>query len=220
MPENAISQNKFRHEIVRKMVHMCTFSIVIFIYFVEQKTAAIVLGTLLLLLFIGNTILLSSRFRILNDLNIKYFSFLLRDDEKYGYLSSNWFLLGCFLSVLLFPKYVAMLAITVLIFGDAFAALIGIRFGKHKFKNGKSLEGTLGFIFVSWLFLAIFVLLLRDIETSFIVASFIAIPIVAVVEIYSKQIKIDDNLLIPFVFGVLVIILMNVFKALQSVLIF
>jgi len=29
----------------------------------------------------------------------------------------------------------------------------------------------------------------------------ISIPIVAVAELYSKQIKIDDNLIIPLVFG-------------------
>ncbi|MDR0767650.1 MAG: SEC59/DGK1/VTE5 family protein [Methanosarcinales archaeon] len=212
MPGNAASQNKFRNEIARKLLHMCSFLIVVFIYFADKKTACIVIGALLALLFIGNTILLSSRFRIINDFKVKYFSFLLRDDEKYGYISSNWFLLGCFLSVLLFPKYVAMLAITVLIFGDAFAALIGIRFGKHKFKNGKSLEGTLGFIAVSWLFLAAFALLLPNAGLSFATASFIAIPIVAAAEVYSKQIKIDDNLVIPIVFGVLAVLLMKIFE--------
>ena len=137
---------KYRHEVARKLLHMCSFLIVIFIYLTEKTMACIVIGMILVILFIGNTILLSSRFRFLNELKVKYFSFLLRDDEKYGYISSNWFLLGCFLSVLLFQKEIAMLAITVLIFGDAFAALIGMKFGKHKFKNGKSWEGTLGFI--------------------------------------------------------------------------
>ncbi|WNY24106.1 Phytol kinase [Methanimicrococcus hongohii] len=212
MSENADSQNKFRNEIARKILHMCSFLIVIFIYFVDKKTACIVIGALLVLLFAANTLLLSSRFQIINDFKVKYFSFLLRDDEKHGYISSNWFLLGCFLSVLLFPKYVAMLGITVLIFGDAFAAIIGVRFGKHKFKNGKSLEGTLGFIVVSYLFLTAFMLLLPDAGISFAVASFIAIPIVAVAEIYSKQIKIDDNLVIPIVFGVLTVVLMKIFE--------
>ncbi|WNY29075.1 hypothetical protein MmiEs2_12890 [Methanimicrococcus stummii] len=212
MPADEAFQKKYRNEIARKILHMCSFLIVIFIYFANRLTACIVIGALLALLFIGNTLILSSRFTLINDIKVKYFSFLLRDDEKYGYISSNWFLLGCFLSVLLFPKYVAMLGITVLIFGDAFAALIGMRFGKHKFKNGKSLEGTLGFIAVSWLFLAGFVLLLPDAGTAFAVASLISIPVVAVAEIYSKQIKIDDNLVIPIVFGILACVLMKIFE--------
>ena len=191
---------KYRHEIARKLLHMCSFLIVIFIYFTDKKSACIAIGAALLILFIGNTILLSSKLSFLNEIKIKYFSFLLRDDEKYGYISSNWFLLGCFLSVLLFQKEIAMLAITVLIFGDAFAALIGMKFGKHKFKNGKSWEGMFGFIGVSILFLAGFVFAL-DLSMTFALASLISIPIVAVAELYSKQIKIDDNLIIPLVFG-------------------
>jgi len=199
--EKAKSQ-KFRHEIARKLLHMCSFLIVIFIYLTDKKTACIVIGAILALLFVGNTILLSSHFRFLNEFKVKYFSFLLRDNEKYGYISSNWFLLGCFLSVLLFQKEIAMLAITVLIFGDAFAALIGMKFGKHKFKNGKSWEGTIGFIGVSYLLLAGFYLVL-NLTLSFVAAALIVIPITAVAEVYSKQIKIDDNLLIPLIFGIL-----------------
>ena len=193
---------KYCHEIARKLLHMCSFLIVIFIYLADKKTACIVIGTLFVLLFIGNTILLSSGLRVLNEFKIKYFSFLLRDNEKYGYISSNWFLLGCFLSALLFSKEIAMLAITVLIFGDAFAALIGMKFGKHKFKNGKSWEGTLGFIGVSYLLLAGFYFAV-SLTLSFAAAALIVIPITAVSEIYSKQIKIDDNLLIPLIFGFL-----------------
>jgi len=207
--EKAKSQ-KFRHEIARKLLHMCSFLIVIFIYLTDKKTACIVIGAILALLFVGNTILLSSQFRFLNEFKVKYFSFLLRDNEKYGYISSNWFLLGCFLSVLLFQKEIAMLAITVLIFGDAFAALIGMKFGKHKFKNGKSWEGTIGFIGVSYLLLVGFYSVL-NLTLSFAVAALIVIPITAVSEVYSKQIKIDDNLLIPLIFGILMTGLLYIF---------
>ena len=197
-----ITSQKYRHEIARKLLHMCSFLIVIFIYSADKNTACVVIGALFLILFIGNTILLSSGFRFLNEFKVKYFSFLLRDDEKYGYISSNWFLLGCFLSVFLFQKEIAMLAITILIFGDAFAALIGMKFGKHKFKNGKSWEGTLGFIGVSYLLLAGFYFAL-SLTLLFVAAALIAIPITAVSEVYSKQLKIDDNLLIPLIFGLL-----------------
>lgn len=209
-----VNSLKYRNEIARKLLHMSSFVIVFFIYFVSRKTACIVIGALFLFLFIGNTILLSSRFQFLNAFKIKHFSFLLRENEKNGYISSNWFLLGCFLSVLLFSKTIAMLAITVLIFGDAFAAFIGMRFGKHKFKNGKSLEGTLGFIGISSLFAAIFCFLF-DPGFPFAVSAALTIPIVALVELYSKQIKTDDNLTIPISFGILMTIFMLLFETLN-----
>jgi hypothetical protein len=82
---------KYRHEIARKLLHMCSFLIVIFIYFTDKKSACIAIGAALLILFIGNTILLSSKLSFLNEIKIKYFSFLLRDDEKYGYISQIGF---------------------------------------------------------------------------------------------------------------------------------
>ena len=209
--EKTVSDKKYRNEVARKIIHMSSFLIVLFIYFVDKLTACIVIGLLLLLLFTGNSLLLYSKFRFLNDIKVKYFSFLLRDNEKYGYISSNWFLLGCFLSVLLFQKYIAMLGITVLIFGDAFAALIGMRFGKHRFKNGKSVEGTLAFIGVSYLFLAGFAFFLKP-DLFFIIAALISMPIVAVFEVYSKQIKMDDNLLIPILFGVFMVFLLFILE--------
>ena len=209
--EKTVSDKKYQNEIVRKIIHMSSFLIVIFIYFADKWTACVVTGILFLLFFTANSLLLYSKFRFLNDIKVKHLSFLLRENEKYGYISSNWFLLGCFLSVLLFQKYIAMLGITVLIFGDAFAALIGMRFGKHRFKNKKSVEGTLAFIAVSYLFLAGFAVFLK-LDTLFIIAALVSIPAVSVFEIYSKQLKIDDNLLIPILFGVLMISLLFVFE--------
>jgi len=115
--EKTVSDKKYRNEIARKIIHMSSFFIVLFIYFADKMTACLATGLFFLLVFVGNSVLLYSKFRFLNDIKVKYFSFLLRDNEKYGYISSNWFLLGCFLSVLLFSKYIAMLGITVLIFG-------------------------------------------------------------------------------------------------------
>ncbi|MCL2862641.1 MAG: SEC59/DGK1/VTE5 family protein [Methanimicrococcus sp.] len=209
--EKAASGKKYRNEVSRKILHMLAFLIVVFIYFTDRTAACLVIGIALILLFACNSLLLYSKLKFLNDIKVKYFSFILRDNEKYGYISSNWFLLGCFLSVLLFPKYVAMLGITILIFGDAFAALIGMRFGKHKFKNGKSVEGTLAFIGVSYLFLAGFAVVLK-LDAPFILAAIASIPVTAVSEIYSKQIRVDDNLLIPIVFGVLMVAMLFIFE--------
>ncbi|MCL2141330.1 MAG: SEC59/DGK1/VTE5 family protein [Methanimicrococcus sp.] len=203
--EEKVKSDKYRNEVSRKLLHMCSFLIVIFIYFVPKWTAVIVLFILFLVVFIGNFLILN--ISSLNNIKIKYFSFLLRDSEKAGYISSNWFLLGCALSVLLFSKHIAMLGISILIFADAFAALVGMKFGKHKFKNGKSFEGSAAFIVVSYLFTAGFYIIL-DSGIAFTTAALLSAPLVAVIEIYSKQIKIDDNLTIPISFGVFMTVFM------------
>ena len=199
MQETKVKSSKYRNEISRKLLHMCTFLFVIFIYFVPKMTAFAVLFALFLIVFIGNFLVLN--ISALNSIKLKYFSFLLRDSEKSGYISSNWFLLGCALSVLLFSQHAAMLGISILIFADAFAALIGMKFGRHKFKNGKSLEGSAAFFIVSCLFTAGFYFALHS-GIVFTAAALLSIPIVTAIEIYSKQIKIDDNLTIPLSFGI------------------
>ncbi|WNY25624.1 diacylglycerol/polyprenol kinase family protein [Methanolapillus millepedarum] len=204
-PEKKFS---YRQEVKRKLLHMTSFVFVIFIYLTNKETACLVIGFLFIALVIAEQ--LCRIFPALNDIKIKYFSPVLRENEKSGNVSSVWFLLGCFLSVLLFSKEVAMLGITILIFGDAFAALIGKRFGKHKFKNGKSLEGTLGFIGVSLLFLIAYAFIL-DLSRIFIILSVISIVAAAIVEIYTKQLKADDNLTIPLTFGISMWILTWIF---------
>ena len=202
---SATPSAKYRNEIFRKLLHMCSFLIVIFIYLSPRQTTLIVLLLLFLTVFISNFLIL--KFPPLNNIKIKYFSFLLRDGEKNGYISSNWFLLGCFLSVLLFSQHTAMLGISILIFSDAFAALVGMRYGRHKFKNGKSLEGALAFIAVACLFTAGFYIVLKT-GAAFTAAALLSIPLVAVIEIYSKKIKIDDNLTIPISFGLFMMVFM------------
>lgn len=51
------------------------------------------------------------------------------------------FLLGLFLSFLLFPHKIAVAAVTFLIFGDLAAKLFGIVYGRRRFFH-KTVEGT------------------------------------------------------------------------------
>ncbi|WP_338100354.1 diacylglycerol/polyprenol kinase family protein [Methanolapillus africanus] len=201
MSEQAASEAKkfsYRQEVKRKLLHMTSFVFVIFIYLTTKQTACLVIGFLFVALVAAEQ--LCRMFPALNNIKIRFFSSVLRENEKSGNVSSVWFLLGCFLSVLLFSKEVAMIGITILIFGDAFAALIGKRFGKHKFKNGKSLEGTLGFIGVSIIFLIAYFFIL-DLTMSFTLMAAVSIIAASIVEIYTKQLKLDDNLTIPLTFG-------------------
>ncbi len=73
-----------------------------------------------------------------------------RPDEIKRASGIFWTLLGCLLTITLFrDRAVVLCALGYLIFGDSAAALVGVRYGKHRFLE-KSFEGTAAFFAASW----------------------------------------------------------------------
>ncbi len=68
-----------------------------------------------------------------------------RKHERNRVAAHIYFTAASFTVVYFFPKSVAVGAITLATLGDALAAIIGKTFGKHRFSNGKSLEGSLAY---------------------------------------------------------------------------
>ena len=71
-----------------------------------------------------------------------YFGELLRNHEEATLLGSTYLLIACLLSIHLFPKPVAVLALSFLILGDTAAAIVGKSVGRVRI-FGKTLEGSL-----------------------------------------------------------------------------
>ncbi len=73
----------------------------------------------------------------------KIISPLVRQHEKAGdFMGATYILLAVCLTVTLYDKPIAVAALAFIIVGDTLAALIGRRFGRHRFGN-KSIEGSL-----------------------------------------------------------------------------
>ena len=76
------------------------------------------------------------------------------DKDRNQLNASTYFLLSSFISILIFKREVAALALLFMSLGDPAAALLGNRFGKTKL-FGKTLVGSLGcFIVCFFVFLA------------------------------------------------------------------
>ncbi|AAL81284.1 phosphatidate cytidylyltransferase [Pyrococcus furiosus DSM 3638] len=76
-----------------------------------------------------------------------------REHEKRGIGAHIYFAAASLIIVLLFPREVAIGSIAVATLGDAVAAIVGKSFGNHRFKNGKSIEGSLSHFIVGLLIL-------------------------------------------------------------------
>ncbi|WP_099209454.1 diacylglycerol/polyprenol kinase family protein [Thermococcus henrietii] len=68
-----------------------------------------------------------------------------RSHERNRVAAHIYFAAASFIVVYFFPKRIAIGAIGLATLGDALAAIIGKTFGKHRFSNGKSLEGSLAY---------------------------------------------------------------------------
>jgi acyl phosphate:glycerol-3-phosphate acyltransferase len=79
---------------------------------------------------------------VVNKWFFKYYRFLTRPDEKSGLTGTSYLLVGSLVSLLVFPRDIAILALAFLAIGDPVAGLVGRRLGKRRL-FGKTLEGDL-----------------------------------------------------------------------------
>jgi|GEM_PF-1716847 len=93
-----------------------------------------------------------------------YTFFSMRPAERVGLFGSTLAAIGCLLVLAFFDFDIAWAAIAMYLYGDAFAGIAGIQYGKIKIYNGKSLEGSLamfvvsaivGFVFLNNIFLIV-----------------------------------------------------------------
>ena len=118
---------------------------------------------------------------------------MVREKCEWRYMGAILFFLASGISLLLFPRKIAFISITVLAVGDSFSTIIGVHFGKHKTKINppKSWEGTLGGIATSFLACLAF---------TNLIAAFVASVVGMTAELL--PIRINDNLLIPISTGI------------------
>lgn len=70
---------------------------------------------------------------------------LFKKKEQGRFSSMSWFMASAFLTILLFEKTIAIASLMFLIFGDLFAKIFGLAYGKHRLFD-KTLEGSLAYL--------------------------------------------------------------------------
>lgn len=191
-------ERSYTSEMIRKGIHLASLSIPVLYSFISRHTALVILIPLTAAFFLADILRLyhpaSGR------IYLKYFGFLLRQHEQNAHgrklTGASYVLLSACLCVLLFPKVIVITAFAILIISDSAAALIGRRFGRHRFFT-KSLEGSSAF-FVSALLVVAVAPKIAYAPVEYLVGAVTA-AVATVVE--AAGIKVDDNLSIPLVSG-------------------
>lgn len=188
-----------KFEINRKLFHLCSIILPFSYIFVSRITMAVILMLISAITFYGD---ISRHYNAkIQELVDKFFTPIMRNSEmsgKFKLSGLSYFLLGCFLVVLIFPKGLAITSMLVLILADSFAALVGIEFGSKNYLD-KSWAGSLAF-FISAFMISILCYFLIGYDTNFKIIVLTSL-ITTIVELYSKKLNIDDNLAIPLTYA-------------------
>lgn len=128
---------------------------------------------------------------------------MVRGHEHSGdFMGATYILISVCLTVAMYSKPVAVAALSFIIVGDSFAALIGRKFGRHRFGR-KSIEGS----FACLLSTAVVALLTPDLALPITLTGAVAATITEAVSL-----KVDDNISVPIVSGLVMTLLPLVFS--------
>jgi dolichol kinase len=177
-------------EIRRKTVHLATLVIPIGYALTSEKTVLTLLIPFFLC-YLSVDLLRHFHAGIASLFRKYFFGRVLREEEKPTLMGSTYFLFSTILTILLFPRSIAIVSILILILSDTAAALVGKGIGKIRFFR-KTLEGSLAFFLLSLLIVWSY----PDVNRS---SGTLAALGATVVEIL--PIPLDDNLTIPLVAG-------------------
>jgi len=194
----------YRTELVRKAIHLCSLSIPLVYFFVSDATALSVLAPLTILSLLIDV----ARFYhpSTSQLYYRVFGWLLRtheaDHDRKRLTGATYVLLSATLCILIFPKIIVITAFSILIISDTVAALVGMRYGRHRFLR-KSLEGALAF------FLSALIVVGVTPKAAYLPIEYLIgfLGALAGTFVEALSIAVDDNLSIPLSIGALMWVL-------------
>ncbi|MBJ00821.1 MAG: hypothetical protein CME67_06265 [Halobacteriovoraceae bacterium] len=183
-------------QIARRFFHLgCGVAIATLYWFTFTHQQAIhILGFAASLLYVVEQIRIS--YPEMANKFIPITRFFMRAEEQLKESAMVPYVFAVLLTIITFPKPLALIAIYTLAIADPLSAVIGIRFGKRRIVEHKSLEGSAAFFLSTFLIsLGIFSLTLGSASFLAISISFFLALLASVFEML--PLKLDDNLTIP-----------------------
>ena len=192
-------------EIYRKSIHLLGIALPVIYHSTDKKTMATIIAILLIISFFMDK--LRVRFNMINHPFLKKIrlSQVFRTHEKSSFSALTFAFIGMMICIIISSKPVFNLAVSILIFSDTVAAIIGMLFGVHKV-NGKSIEGSAAFFLTSCV-LSLIITHIYGQNLSFLLAAIFASLVVTFVELFSKNSHINDNMSIPVSISIVMCVL-------------
>jgi diacylglycerol kinase (CTP) len=130
---------------------------------------------------------------------------LMRDTEFAAPTGFAFYALGVGLTLVFFERDVALLACCYLVFADPIASFVGVKIGKTKIWNGRSMEGTLAFFMTALLINFCFYHwgFFHDVRNFALFSIIVAIS-ASFSEVICHGKFLDDNLVIPVAAGAII----------------
>jgi len=184
----------------RRLLHMANGSLIATAYaflFTHQQIVH-VLGTFACVVYVLDRVRihypeLAQRLPTINAL-------FFRAEEQVKEAAMTPYVIAILLTVLTFPKVVALIAIYTLAIADPLAAIVGIRFGRHRVVPNRSLEGSCAFFLAAFaVSFAVLMVVAGTVTRPAIGASLVVATTAALFEMI--PLRIDDNLTIPLFVG-------------------
>jgi dolichol kinase len=129
-----------RRELGRKAIHLATIAVPLAAWWLPRPVTILVL--VLAVLLAGLIEVARFRLRWVRYLFLSRTRSMLRSHERAKFAGATYLAIAYLLAVVLFPKPVAVAAMLYSGAGDAVAALVGKRWGRHRTDWGKSWEGA------------------------------------------------------------------------------
>ena len=129
-----------RREVYRKLIHLGTVGVPLLAWVLPRPLALAVLGGAVVAAL--SVEWARARVRWARYHFLKRTRMLLRPHERRGLAGATWMAIAYLLALLLLPMPLAVAAMLYNGLGDASAALVGRRWGRHRTSWGKSWEGA------------------------------------------------------------------------------
>jgi dolichol kinase len=184
----------FFNEVIRKATHLGALIVPggYYVLQLEKNEMLAIMVPISLLMFIIDIARLRN-WKFWTKFASKFLSPIIREHEMKGdFTGASYILMSFCLTIALYSKPIAVTAISFIIVGDSFAALLGRRFGKIKFYRNKTIAGSVGCL-IGMLIVAVLV------PDMYLPIAIIGAVFGTIFEAFSFGV--DDNVTVPILSG-------------------
>lgn len=197
VPGDARHELRYSDELKRKALHLLALIIPLFMWFAGKAVAIFVLGFVALIAVAADVLRVrSERFA---GMIYRFFAAMMRPEEcpavggPVVFNGATWVVLSATLLVVIFPLEIAIISFTTFMLADAAAAIVGRRFGQHRWRHTtRTVEGTAAFLVVGFAVVLLF-------GWTFGWIGMLAVVAGAAAEIPYRPL--NDNIRVPLVIG-------------------